>query len=102
MKIKKGDSVIVITGKDKGKSGKVLRALPRESRVVVEGVNIRKRHQRSTRADQKGQVVDKTLPVHVSNVMLLDPKTGKQTRIGKEKKGDRLVRVAKKSGTTLS
>ncbi|OGG47564.1 50S ribosomal protein L24 [Candidatus Kaiserbacteria bacterium RIFCSPHIGHO2_01_FULL_49_13] len=102
MKIKKGDNIIVIAGKDRGKTGKVLRALPREDRVVIEGVNVRKRHQRANRAGQKGQIIEKSLPVHVSNVMIIDPKSGKQTRIGKEKKGDRFVRVAKKSGTTLS
>ncbi len=102
MKIKKGDSVIVIAGKDKGKSGKVLRALPKRSLVIIEGVNVRKRHQKATRANQKGQVVDKTLPVHVSNVMLQDPKSGARTRIGKKKQGNVMVRVAKKSNTTLS
>lgn len=102
MKIKKGDSVIVIAGKDKGKSGKVLRALPKRSLVIIEGVNIRKRHQRATRANQKGQVVDKTLPVHVSNVMFQDPKSGTRTRIGKKKQGSIMVRVAKKSNTALS
>ncbi|OGG47990.1 50S ribosomal protein L24 [Candidatus Kaiserbacteria bacterium RIFCSPHIGHO2_02_FULL_50_9] len=71
MKIKKGDTVKVISGKDRGKSGKVLRALPREDLVVVEGVNIKKRHQRATKANQKGQIIDKTMPIHVSNVMLV-------------------------------
>ena len=72
MHVKKGDKVTVITGKDKGKTGTVLRALPTLDRVIVEGVNIRKHHERPKRGGQKGQVIDKTLPVHVSNVRLTD------------------------------
>ena len=79
MKIKKGDTVKVISGKDRGKSGKVLRAFPNEDLVVVEGVNVKKRHQRATKANQKGQIIDKTMPVHVSNVMLVDG-SGKAVR----------------------
>jgi len=101
MKIKKDDKVIVIAGKDKGKTGKVLKALPADKKVVVEGVNIRKKHQRATRGGQKGQIIDKTFPIDVSNVMFVDPKTGKGTRIGKKLVGDKFVRVAKKSGTVL-
>lgn len=69
MHVKKGDIVTVISGKDKGKSGKILKAMPRENRVVVEGVNIRKKHQRPTKSNQKGQIIDRTLPIHASNVM---------------------------------
>lgn len=101
MKIKKGDNVIVIAGKDKGKSGKVLRALPKENKVIVEGVHIVKRHERANRKRQHGQIVDKTLPVHVSNVALTDPKTGKPTRIGISKENGKRVRVAKKSGSAV-
>jgi large subunit ribosomal protein L24 len=101
MKIKKGDKVIVVSGKDKGKTGPVLRAMPQTDRVVVEGVNIVKKHRRGGGAARKGQIVDKTMPVHVSNVMLLDPKTGKGTRVGFTMKGDKKVRVAKKSGSTI-
>ncbi len=72
MHVKKGDTVIVIAGKDKGKSGKILRALPKRDLVVVEGVNVRKRHQRPSKNAQKGQIVDKTLPIHVSNVKRAD------------------------------
>ena len=79
MKIKKGDTVKVISGKDRGKSGKVLRAFPKEDLVVVEGVNVKKRHQRATKTNQKGQIIDKTMPVHVSNVMLVDG-SGKAVR----------------------
>ena len=101
MKIKKGDTIKVIAGKDRGKSGKVIKALPKDEAVVVEGVNIKKRHQRPSRSNQKGQIIDKTMPVHISNVQLLDPKTNKPTRIGKKLVNDKYVRVAKKSGTVL-
>ena len=101
MKIKKGDTVIVIAGKDKGRTGKVTRAIPGENRVLVEGVNIRKKHQRASRGGQKGQMIEKALPVHVSNVMILDPKTSERTRIGKKFIGGMWSRVAKKSGTVL-
>lgn len=80
MKIKKGDTIYVITGKDKGKSGKVLRAFPKMDLVLVEGVNIKKRHQRATKANQKGQIIDKAMPIHVSNVAL----TGSKERAKKK------------------
>jgi|TARA_Y100000310_G_scaffold17779_1_gene17589 large subunit ribosomal protein L24 len=67
MFIKKGDNVVIISGKDKGKSGKVLRALPKKDQIIVEGVNIKKRHQKPTKNNQKGQILDKTMPIHVSN-----------------------------------
>lgn len=102
MKIKKGDKVMVIAGKDRGKKGKVLLALPKEDRVVVEGVNIVKRHQKATKQRQSGQIIDKTLPVHVSNVMILDPKTGKPTRIRIKRINGKYTRIAKKSNTELS
>ncbi|MFA6339220.1 MAG: 50S ribosomal protein L24 [Candidatus Paceibacterota bacterium] len=95
MKLKKGDNVIVITGKDKGKKGKIVKAIPAEDKVVVEGVNIRKKHQKAKRQGQKGQTIEMTFPVHVSNVMLVDPQSGKPTKIGKRLEGDRYVRVAK-------
>ncbi len=101
MKIKKGDKVIVIAGKDKGATGVVLKAIPTEDRVVVEGVNIAKRHQKSRTTGQSGQIVDKTMPVHVSNVALVDPKGGKATRIGIKREDGKRVRVAKKSGSVI-
>lgn len=101
MKIKKGDNVIIVTGKDKGKKGKVVRAFPKDHKVVVEGINMRKKHQRAGKGRQKGQVVDVAMPIHVSNVMMIDPKTGKQTRIGKKVAGGKQIRIAKKSGTEL-
>ncbi len=102
MKIRTGDNVIVIAGKDKGVTGKVVTALPKTSQVIVEGVNMKKRHRKPTKSGQQGQIIDKVNPIHVSNVMLVDPKSSKPTRIGyKEVKGKK-VRVAKGSGTELS
>ncbi|MFC1802287.1 50S ribosomal protein L24 [Patescibacteria group bacterium] len=101
MRIKKDDKVIVVSGKDKGKTSNVLKALPCEGKVVVEGVNVKKKHQKPTMKGQKGQIIEKNYPIDVSNVMIVDPKTSKPTRIGKKKVGDKWVRVAKKSGTTL-
>lgn len=102
MHIRKGDNVIVIAGKDKGKTGKVLRAFPADSLIVVEGVNVHKRHQRPRKAAQHGQVVDKTMPIHVSNAMVVDPKTNKQTRIGRKDVKGKKTRIALKSGTELA
>ena len=101
MKIKKGDNVIIIAGKDKGKKGKVVRALPADSRVVVEGINMRKKHQRAGKGRQKGQIIDIAMPIHISNVMIEDPKTGKPTRVGKRIAGGKRIRIAKKSGIEL-
>lgn len=101
MKIKKGDKVIVIAGKDKGKSGEVVRAIPSIDKVVVEGINLSKKHQKAKSSNTKGQIVEIAMPIHVSNVALIDPKTKKATRIGIEKKDGKRVRIAKKSGTEI-
>ncbi|MGE0210948.1 MAG: 50S ribosomal protein L24 [Parvibaculaceae bacterium] len=101
-KIKKGDRVIVLTGKDKGKSGNVLKMLPKESRVVVQGVNVARRHQRQT-ASQQGGIVAKEMPIHISNVAHMDPKDNKPTRVGIKTLNDgRKVRVAKRSGEEIN
>lgn len=101
MKIRKGDNVKVIAGKDRGLTGKVLTAFPKKEQVIVEGVNIKKRHRRPTKAGQQGQIIDKTNPIHVSNVQLIDPKANKPTRISyKDVKGKK-VRVTK-AGTELA
>ncbi|WP_374448187.1 50S ribosomal protein L24 [Stella sp.] len=101
MKVKKGDRVVVITGRDKGKVGTVLRAIPTESRVVVEGVNMVKRHTRQTARDQGG-IVEKEGTIHVSNVAHVDPKSNKATRVGfKNLEDGRKVRVAKGSGEVI-
>ncbi|MDD7369191.1 MAG: 50S ribosomal protein L24 [Berryella intestinalis] len=102
MKIKKGDLVKVIAGKDKGKEGVVLRALPERNRVVVEKVNIVKKAQRPTPQNQQGGIMSVEAPLHVSNVMLIDPATKKPTRIGYRIKEDGTkVRVAKVSGKDI-
>jgi large subunit ribosomal protein L24 len=74
MKVKKGDNIIVITGKDKGKSGKILRAIPKFDQVLVEGLNVKKVHQRAKKSGEKGQVIQKSFPIHVSNVKLVENK----------------------------
>jgi len=101
MKIKTGDNVIVISGKDKGKTGKVTKALPKKDTVVVPGVNIKKKHSRPRKANQKGQIVEFAAPIHVSNVQLVDPKTGKGTRVGFSVEKDKKVRITKKSKTIV-
>ena len=102
LKIKKGDRVVVITGRDKGKQGEILKVLPKESRVIVSGVNVAKRHTRPSAASPSGGILDKELSIHVSNVSHLDPKSGKSTRVGfKVLKGGRKVRVARRSGETI-
>jgi large subunit ribosomal protein L24 len=108
MKIRKGDEVKVISGKDRGKTGRVLRTDPVRGRVYVEGVAIQKRHQRprvladSARGSQvEGGVIEVEGPVHVSNVQLLDPSNNKPTRVSIEREGDLRKRIAKKSGTEI-
>jgi large subunit ribosomal protein L24 len=101
LKIKKGDKVIVTTGKDKGKQGEVVRMIPTENRAVVRGVNVAKRHQKQTAA-QEGGIVSKEMPIHVSNLALRDPKDGKPTRVGYKTLADgKKVRVAKRSGEVI-
>jgi len=101
MKLKKGDTVTVIAGKDKGKTGEILRVLPIKDRVVVEGVAIAKRHTRGV-SGQTGRIVERPMPVHQSNVMIVDPETKKPTRIRVERKDGARVRITKKSGSVLS
>ena len=101
LKIKKGDTVIVTAGKDKGKKGEVKKTLPEKSRVIVDGVNVVKKHQRPTQISAGG-IQQKELSIHVSNVSLADPKEDKPTRIGhKRLKSGKKVRVAKRSGETI-
>ena len=101
MKLKKGDKVIAVAGKDKGKSGKIVRVMPKENKVIVEGLNMMKRHHRPRRSGEKGSIKDTEMPMNSSNVMIVDPKTGKAARIGKKKVGDKMVRVSKKSNQEL-
>ncbi len=100
-KIKKGDKVIVIAGKDKGKKGDVMQIITDENRAVVSGVNIAKRHTKAQGANEGG-ILNKILPIHISNLALLDPKDGKATRVGyKTLDGGKKVRVAKRTGVTI-
>ncbi len=100
-KIKKGDKVTVITGRDKGKKGEVLRVVREDDRVVVQGVNIVKRHQRPT-ASTPGGIVEQEAPIHISNVAHIDPKSDQPTRVGfRVEEGGRKVRVAKRSGEVI-
>ena len=101
MKIKKGDQVIVITGRDKGKTGEVIQAMPKESKVLVRGINLVKRHTKPTQ-ENAGGIVSKETPIHVSNVALIDPKSGKATRVGIKLDNGQKVRVAKKSGEVIT
>jgi large subunit ribosomal protein L24 len=97
-KIKKGDRVIVLSGRDKGKKGEVFQVMPKEGRALVRGVNLVKRHQRQT-PQQEGGIISKEAPIHLSNIAIEDPKTGEPTRVGFAILEDgRKVRVAKKSG----
>lgn len=101
MKLKKGDNVVVTTGKDKGKKGKILEVLPSVNRVVVEGANISKLHEKSRSKGKAGQIIEKAMPINASNVMIVDPKTGGRTRVSIKKIDGKNVRVTKKSGSEL-
>ncbi len=99
-KIRKGDKVVVLTGKDKGRTGEVLQVLPKEDRAVVRGVNVVKRHQRQTQTQEAG-IISKEASVHLSNLAIADPQDGKPTRVGFKIDGDKKVRVAKRSGVVI-
>ena len=101
-KIKKGDKVVVLSGKDKGKTGEVVRALPKEMKVVVSGVNVAARHRKATQANPQGGIDRKEAPLHVSKVAIADPKTGKPTRVRFEERDGKKVRVAAKSGELIN
>lgn len=99
-KIKKGDKVVVLAGKDRGKDGEVLQVMPTEDRVVVRGVNLVKKHQKQTQTEQGG-IISREASLHISNVALQDPSTGKATRVGFKIEDDKKVRVAKASGEVI-
>ncbi|KXG74772.1 50S ribosomal protein L24 [Thermotalea metallivorans] len=102
MHVKKGDTVVVISGKDKGKKGKVLVAMPKKNRVIVEGVNMITKHQKPSAKVQQGGIIHQEGPIHVSNVMLWDPKAKAPTRVGyKILENGKKVRVSKKSGEII-
>ena len=100
-KIKKGDTVVLLTGKDKGKSGTVTRVFPKEERVLVEGVNMVQRHTKASQTDPQGGIKNKEAPLHVSNVAFVDS-NGKATRVGFRMDGDKKVRFAKTTGEVIN
>ncbi|MFJ7748127.1 50S ribosomal protein L24 [Peribacillus sp. NPDC097295] len=101
MHVKKGDKVVVISGKDKGKQGTILEAYPKQNRVLVEGINIVKKHSKPSQVNPQGGIISREAAIHVSNVMPLDLKTGKPTRVGYKIENGKKVRVAKISGESL-
>ncbi|MBQ8630672.1 MAG: 50S ribosomal protein L24 [Alphaproteobacteria bacterium] len=100
MKIKKGDQVVILSGDDKGKNGEVVKAMPKEGKVVVQGVNLVKRHTKPSQTTPGG-IVTKEAPINVSNVALVDPKSGKATKVGYKEVNGKKVRVARKSGEVI-
>lgn len=101
MHVKKGDKVKVISGKDRGKQGTVLEAFPKTDRVLVEGINMVQKHAKPSQENPQGGILNQEAPIHVSNVMPIDPKTGEPTRVGYEVRDGKKVRIAKKSGEPL-
>ncbi|MBP1970873.1 large subunit ribosomal protein L24 [Virgibacillus natechei] len=101
MHVKKGDKVKVITGKDSGKEGTILEAYPKKDRVLVEGVNMVKKHAKPSQDNPQGGILDLEAAIHVSNVMPIDPKSGEPTRVGYEERDGKKVRIAKKSGEAI-
>ena len=101
MHVKTGDKVMVISGKDKGKTGVILASFPKKERVTVEGVNIVKKHSKPSQMNPQGGIINQEAPIHVSNVMPIDPKSGEPTRVGIKEVDGKKVRYAKKSGEVL-
>ena len=101
MKLKKGDTVLIISGRDRGRKGKILKALPKEQKILVESINLKKKHVRPKREGEKGQVVQIPAPIHVSNVKLICSKCGKATRIGYKIAENRKYRMCKKCGAEI-
>ena len=101
-KIRKGDTVVVLSGKDKGREGQVVKSMPKDGKVVVSGVNMIARHTKPSQADPQGGIKRREAPIHVSNVAIKDPKTGKPARVGFEVRDGKKVRVLKGSGEVLN
>ena len=101
MKIRKGDQVLIISGKDRGRKSKVLEVFPKERKILVEGINLRKKHQRPKRAEEKGQIVEIPTPIYVSNVKLICPKCGKATRIGFKFIENKKFKICKECGQEI-
>ncbi|HEV7417771.1 50S ribosomal protein L24 [Tianweitania sediminis] len=100
-KIRKGDKVVVLSGKDKGRSGEVLQVMPKDDKALVRGVNIVRKHQKQTQA-QEGGIISKEAPIHLSNIALADPKDGKPTRVGFDVRDGKKVRISKRSGDVIN
>jgi large subunit ribosomal protein L24 len=100
-KIKKGDTVVVLSGKDKGRTGEVVKAMPKEGRVIVSGINVHARHRKPSQLNPQGGIERKEAPLHVSKVAVADPKSGKATRVRFEQRDGKKVRVAAKSGELI-
>ena len=100
-KIRKGDTVVILTGKDKGKTGEVTRSMPKDNKVVVSGVNVHARHRKPSQLNPQGGIERKEAPLHVSNVAIADPKTGAPTRVRFETRDGKKVRIAAKSGELI-
>ena len=100
-KIRKGDTVVVLSGKDKGKTGEVVRSIPKDMKIVVSGVNVHARHRKASQTNPQGGIERKEAPMHVSKVAIADPKTGKATRVRFEERDGKKVRVAVKSGELI-
>ncbi len=101
LKIKSGDKVVVTAGEHKGSEGEVLRVFPDKNKAIVEGVNLVKKHQKPSADNPQGGITEKEAPIHISNLSLIDPKSGKQTRVGYRMEGDKKVRFAKKSNQAI-
>ncbi len=100
LKVKKGDKIVVLTGKDKGKTGEIKKVMPSDNKVIVQGINVQTKHRKPSQTGAGG--LDKIeMPIHVSNVAVVDPKTSKATRVGYKTVGDRKVRVARRSGEVI-
>ncbi|AVQ97662.1 50S ribosomal protein L24 [Oceanobacillus picturae] len=101
MHVKKGDKVKVISGKDRGKEGTILEVNPAQERVLVEGINMMKKHAKPSQENPQGGILNQEAPIHASNVMPIDPKSGEPTRVGYEVRDGKKVRIAKKSGEAI-
>lgn len=98
MKVKKGDSVLIVSGKDRGRKGKVLKSLPGEEKILVEGINLKKKHIRPKKTGEKGQIVEIPVPIHISNLKIICPKCGKTTRTAYRREEKKRTRICKKCG----
>uniref|UniRef100_UPI0039A50091 50S ribosomal protein L24 n=1 Tax=Ornithobacterium rhinotracheale TaxID=28251 RepID=UPI0039A50091 len=101
LKIKKGDQVVVLSGSDKGRKGEVLQVRPKDNKAIVQGVNVIKKHTKPSAQNPQGGILETEAPIQISNLAIVDPETGKPTRVGFRVEGDKKVRFAKKSGKTL-